>query len=209
MISPMRISGRLASMLDLGRAMALAVLLVFAAVPADAAQDARLDPLFEKLKAASDAREAQIYENAIWRVWLEPEDGAVNSLMRLGLDAQNRGDMFGAFAIYDAITGLKPDYAEGWNRRATAFFLSGEFKRSLADCDEVLKRNPFHFGALAGSGQNWFHLGQYDKAITAWRRALEVNPNLEGIEDSIEVATRLQERKQRNLVRAAAPPTGA
>ena len=62
MISVMRISGRLAAMLDLGRALALAALLIFTVAPAGAAQDARLDPLFEKLKAAADAREAQIYE---------------------------------------------------------------------------------------------------------------------------------------------------
>jgi len=186
MISPMRISGRLASMLDLGRAMALAVLLVMAAVPADAAQDARLDPLFEKLKAASDAREAQIYENAIWRVWLEPDDGAINSLMRLGLDAQNRGDMFGAFAIYDAITGLKPDYAEGWNRRATVLFLLDRLEESRKDAEKTLELEPRHFGALSGLGLIAMRQNHPDKALEVLEKALAINPHMANVRGHVE-----------------------
>lgn len=186
MISLMRISGRLASMLDLGRALALAVLLVLAAVPADAAQDARLDPLFEKLKAASDAREAQIYENAIWRVWLEPEDGAVNSLMRLGLDAQNRGDMFGAFAIYDAITGLKPDYAEGWNRRATVLFLLDRLEESRKDAEKTLELEPRHFGALSGLGLIAMRQNHPDKALEVLEKALAINPHMANVRGQVE-----------------------
>lgn len=186
MISPMRISGRLASMLDLGRAMALAVMLVFAAVPADAAQDARLDPLFEKLKAATDAREAQIYENAIWRVWLEPDDGAINSLMRLGLDAQNRGDMFGAFAIYDAITGLKPDYAEGWNRRATVLFLLDRLEESRKDAEKTLELEPRHFGALSGLGLIAMRQNHPDKALEVLEKALAINPHMANVRGHVE-----------------------
>lgn len=186
MISPMRISGRLASMLDLGRAMALAVMFVFAAVPADAAQDARLDPLFEKLKAAADAREAQIYENAIWRVWLEPDDGAINSLMRLGLDAQNRGDMFGAFAIYDAITGLKPDYAEGWNRRATVLFLLDRLEESRKDAEKTLELEPRHFGALSGLGLIAMRQNHPDKALEVLEKALAINPHMANVRGHVE-----------------------
>jgi tetratricopeptide (TPR) repeat protein len=186
MISPMRVSGLVASMLDLGRALALAALIVFAATPAGAAQDARLDPLFEKLKAASDAREAQIYENAIWRVWLEPEDGAVNSLMRLGLDAQNRGDMFGAFAIYDAITGLKPDYAEGWNRRATVLFLLDRLEESRKDAEKTLELEPRHFGALSGLGLIAMRQNHPDKALEVLEKALAINPHMANVRGHVE-----------------------
>lgn len=186
MISPMRVSGLVASMLDLGRALALAALIVFAAAPAGAAQDARLDPLFEKLKAASDAREAQIYENAIWRVWLEPEDGAVNSLMRLGLDAQNRGDMFGAFAIYDAITGLKPDYAEGWNRRATVLFLLDRLEESRKDAEKTLELEPRHFGALSGLGLIAMRQNHPDKALEVLEKALAINPHMANVRGHVE-----------------------
>ncbi len=173
-------------MLDLGRALALAALVVFAAAPAGAAQDARLDPLFEKLKAASDAREAQIYENAIWRVWLEPEDGAINSLMRLGLDAQNRGDMFGAFAVYDAITGLKPDYAEGWNRRATVLFLLDRLDESRKDAEKTLELEPRHFGALSGLGMIAMRQNQPDKALEVLEKALALNPHMANVRGQVE-----------------------
>ncbi len=186
MISPMRVSGLVASMLDLGRALALAALLIFAPGPAGAAQDARLDPLFEKLKAASDAREAQIYENAIWRVWLEPDDGAVNSLMRLGLDAQNRGDMFGAFAIYDAITGLKPDYAEGWNRRATVLFLLDRLEESRKDAEKTLELEPRHFGALSGLGLIAMRQNHPDKALEVLEKALAINPHMANVRGHVE-----------------------
>jgi tetratricopeptide (TPR) repeat protein len=186
MISPMRISGRLASMLDLGRALALAALIIFAPGIAGAAQDTRLDPLFEKLKAASDAREAQIYETAIWRVWLEPEDGAVNSLMRLGLDAQNRGDMFGAFAIYDAITGLKPDYAEGWNRRATVLFLLDRLEESRKDAEKTLELEPRHFGALSGLGLIAMRQNHPDKALEVLEKALAINPHMANVRGHVE-----------------------
>jgi len=186
MISSMRIAERLAAMLDLGRALALAALVVFAAAPAGAAQDARLDPLFEKLKAASDAREAQIYENAIWRVWLEPEDGAINSLMRLGLDAQHRGDMFGAFAVYDAITGLKPDYAEGWNRRATVLFLLDRLEESRKDAEKTLELEPRHFGALSGLGMIAMRQNQPDKALEVLEKALALNPHMANVRGQVE-----------------------
>ncbi len=173
-------------MLDLGRALALAALLIFAAAPAGASQDARLDPLFEKLKAAADAREAQIYENAIWRVWLEPEDGAINSLMRLGLDAQNRGDMFGAFAVYDAITGLKPDYAEGWNRRATVLFLLDRLEESRKDAEKTLELEPRHFGALSGLGLIAMRQNQPDKALEVLEKALALNPHMTNVRGHVE-----------------------
>ncbi|MCA0451886.1 MAG: tetratricopeptide repeat protein [Proteobacteria bacterium] len=182
----MRISGRLASMLDLGRALALAALIIFAPGIARAAQDARLDPLFEKLKAASDSREAQIYENAIWRVWLEPEDGAINSLMRLGLDAQNRNDMFGAFAIYDAITGLKPDYAEGWNRRATVLFLLDRLDESRKDAEKTLELEPRHFGALSGLGLIAMRQNHPDKALEVLEKALAINPHMANVRGHVE-----------------------
>jgi tetratricopeptide (TPR) repeat protein len=92
---------------------------------------------------------------------------------------------------------MKPDFAEGWNKRATVLFLAGEYRQSLADCDEVMKRNPLHFGALAGYGQIYFQLELYEKAIEYWERALRVNPNMSGIELNIEAARQLIARRQR------------
>lgn len=147
----------------------------------------------------------ELAEQGLWILWGRSGDPAVDALMERGAAQMQTRQLTEAVATYSEVIRRKPAFAEGWNRRATAFFLSGEFKRSLADCEEVLKRNPYHFGALAGSGQVWFHLEHYDKAIAAWRRALEVNPNLAGIEDSIALAARLLEQKRRNYVDAPSP----
>ena len=87
----------------------------------------------------------------------------------------------------------KPDYAEGWNRRATVYYLAGDYRKSIADCDEVLKRNPRHFGALSGLGQIHLALADEEAALAWFRRALEVNPNMVGVEFNIRM---LEERRR-------------
>jgi tetratricopeptide (TPR) repeat protein len=77
---------------------------------------------------------------------------------------------------------MAPDFAEGWNKRATLYFLVGDFERSLKDCDEVIKRNPYHFGSLAGYGQIYMRLNEFERAADYFKRALAVNPNLDGVE---------------------------
>ena len=98
----------------------------------------------------------------------------------MGADRHER-----AIEIFSDVIRRKPGFAEGWNKRATAYFLSGEMRKSLADCDEVMKRNPQHFGALSGYGQIYVHLEEYDKAIAHFRRAVAVNPNLTNLEQVI------------------------
>jgi tetratricopeptide (TPR) repeat protein len=92
---------------------------------------------------------------------------------------------------------MTPEFAEGWNKRATVYFLVGDFERSLRDCDEVIKRNPHHFGALAGYGQIYMQLDDYERAIEYFKRALAVNPNLDGVELQVRVLEHaLAERKK-------------
>jgi tetratricopeptide (TPR) repeat protein len=91
---------------------------------------------------------------------------------------------------------LKPDFAEGWNKRATAFYLAGEYRRSLADCDEVIKRNPSHFGALSGYAQIYLRLDRPDKALEFFRRALAVNPNLDGVQAAIDRLEAFEARRR-------------
>ena len=98
---------------------------------------------------------------------------------------------------YGRAVQLKPDFAEAWNKRATLYFITGEYKKSLADCDEVIKRNPAHFGALAGYGQIYLRLDEPEKALEYFRRALVVNPNMESVEAAVQVLERaLAQRKK-------------
>ena len=82
-------------------------------------------------------------------------------------------------------------FTEGWNKRATLYFLVGDLRKSLADCDEVMKRNPYHFGALAGYAQIYVRLEYYDRALEYSRRALKVNPNMDGVRRNIDLIEHL------------------
>jgi len=127
-------------------------------------------------------------EQGVWMLWGRSGDDKIDALMAQGVEQMEMGNLDDAIAIFSEVIKRKPAFAEGWNKRATVLFLAGDYKRSLADCDQVMKRNPSHFGALAGYGQIYFRLEQYEKAISYWKRALEVNPNMTGVEDGIEAA---------------------
>jgi tetratricopeptide (TPR) repeat protein len=94
----------------------------------------------------------------------------------------------------------KPAFAEGWNKRATVYYLAGQYQNSIADCAEVLKRNPRHFGALSGLGQIYMQLERYDDALAWFRKALEVNPNMLGVEFNLRaIERRLAEKRGKSI----------
>ena len=140
----------------------------------------------------------EVAEAGLWQLWSHSGDEKIDALLARGVDEMRGGDLDTAIATFSSIIDRRPDFAEGWNKRATALFLAGNFRRSLADCNEVIKRNPAHFGALAGFGQIYFQLEQYERAIAFWQRALQVNPNLTGVEASIKATEQLiaQQRKR-------------
>ena len=135
-------------------------------------------------------------EQNVWRVWSRSGDSEVDELLAAGVEEMELGLYNEAIYTFSNVIRRKPDFAEGWNKRATALFLAGDLRRSLADCDEVMKRNPQHFGALSGYGQIYFRLEEYDKAIEYFRRALAVNPNLTGLETAIHGIEKLQREKR-------------
>ena len=139
-------------------------------------------------------------EQALWAVWTRSGDAEIDGLMARGIGEMQSGRIAESVVTFTEIIELRPDFAEGWNKRATALFLAGQLEASLADCDEVLRRNPRHFGALSGYGLIYFRQEQYAKAIDWWRRALEVNPNMAGVAENIERAEALlRERRARTI----------
>jgi tetratricopeptide (TPR) repeat protein len=138
-------------------------------------------PLYERLN--DDSATVRSYaEQALWLLWSRSGDTSVDRLMERGLEEMQSDRHGEAIATFSEVIRRKPAFAEGWNKRATVLYLAGELQRSLADCGEVLKRNPRHFGALSGAGLIHLQLEQHDKALEWFRRALEVNPNMRGIE---------------------------
>jgi tetratricopeptide (TPR) repeat protein len=124
-------------------------------------------------------------ERGLWLLWARSGDAATDELMARGTEEMQSGQHAKAVETFTSVIKAKPDFAEAWNRRATVHYLAGDFERSIADCGEVLKRNPRHFGALSGMGQIFFQLQDYDQALVWYRRALEVNPNMTGVELNI------------------------
>jgi tetratricopeptide (TPR) repeat protein len=139
----------------------------------------------------------ELAEHAIWVVWSRSGDERVDRLFEQGIDEMSSGRVKESIATFSRIVELKPEFAEGWNKRATIYFLAGDLQSSLRDCAEVLQRNPQHFGALAGSGQIYLQLGDYDKARDYFRRALAVNPNLDGVSFNLEMLDRLLEGQRK------------
>jgi tetratricopeptide (TPR) repeat protein len=124
-------------------------------------------------------------EQGLWLLWSRSGDVEIDALMARGSEAMNAARYSEAISVFSEVIQRKPDFAEGWNRRATVYYLAGEYAKSIADCDEVLKRNPGHFGALSGLGQIYLQLEKYEEALAWFRRALDVNPNLLGVEINI------------------------
>jgi tetratricopeptide (TPR) repeat protein len=98
----------------------------------------------------------------------------------------NQGMLTTSVEFFDEAIKRQPAFAEAWNKRATAYYMLGEYKKSLNDCDEVLKRNPNHFGALAGYGQIYLQLAEPRKAVMYFERALSINPNMDQIVELVE-----------------------
>ncbi len=137
-------------------------------------------------------------EQGLWVLWSRSGDKAIDALMTRGVDEMRAGRHADAIATFSEVIRKKPAFAEGWNKRATVLYLAGEYRKSIADCDQVIRRNPHHFGALAGFGQNYFELKEYEKAIRYWKRALQENPNMAAIELNIDGAEELLAERRKH-----------
>jgi tetratricopeptide (TPR) repeat protein len=161
-----------------------------AAAPAPAPETAPaqtdLDTLFTELKNAQSVDAAKATEAAILRRFLISGSDTVDLLMTWAIDSMNKEDYPLALDILDNIVTMKPDYAEGWNKRATVYYLADEYGKSLADSRRVLALQPKHFGALSGLGMIMRELGEKKKAIAAFREALAVDPYLENVKKALE-----------------------
>ena len=128
----------------------------------------------------TDARVQTAAATAVWQIWGRSGDPKIDQLFSRGLEQMQASALGDALATFNEIVRRKPAFAEGWNKRATVYFLLGENEKSLKDCEEVFKHNPHHFGAMSGAGQIHLQLGNMRRALELFRRAVEVNPNLQG-----------------------------
>lgn len=142
----------------------------------------------DRLVARLADDEEDVYTHAaaaLWQIWSRSGDETVDALFRLGVAQVSAGELEPALATFDQIVRRKPEFAEGWNKRATVLFLLGRNGQSLKDCDEVLARNRNHFGALSGAAQIHLRLGHFEQARDYLARALQVHPHLEGAREMV------------------------
>lgn len=140
-------------------------------------QDPRLDGLFERLQTTPDPGEAHLVEQQIWQVWLESDDSSVNRLMRQGVVAMREQNYHAALRAFDRLVGEAPGFAEGWNKRATVYYLMGNWRASVLDIQRTLALEPRHFGALFGLGLIYDALEQPEAALRSFEAALDLNPH--------------------------------
>lgn len=137
---------------------------------------------------------------ALWALWHRSGDPGTDALLQRGIVAMEEGRYAEAVDVFDRVIARAPGFAEGWNKRATVYYLMGEYDRSLADCEEVVRRNPIHFGALAGFGLNYLKTGDLDRAVRYFQRALDVNPNLVSIESALVQLRELLRQRRRDTI---------
>jgi tetratricopeptide (TPR) repeat protein len=162
----------------------------------------RMSDVGALVKALNDSDEEarSIAEAAIWQIWGRSGDSEIDKLYAQGVAFMNFGAAREAIQVFNLIIEKKPDFAEGWNKRATIYYSIGEYKKSLQDCDEVMKRNPLHFGALAGYGLIYSQLDQPQRALEYFRRALKINPNMQGVAKNIELIEQHGKGKRGNYI---------
>jgi tetratricopeptide (TPR) repeat protein len=139
-------------------------------------------------------------ERAMWQVWSRSGDKDIDRLFAVGVEQLNARQGELAVKTFTEVVRRRPEFAEGWNKRATVYYLMGDYQKSLADCDEVMKRNPYHFGALSGYGMIYLQLDQPARALDYFQRALQVNPNLQSVHDTVEMLKPLLIQRRKDTI---------
>jgi tetratricopeptide (TPR) repeat protein len=135
-----------------------------------------------------DRTQAAAAEAYLWSVWCRAGDAETDRVFRAGIEAMQRGNMRDAENMFSRVIDRAPDFAEGWNKRATARFMMKDFLESIEDCQETIARNPNHFGACSGQGLCHMSLGQFREAAICFRRALEIHPHLNAVRHNLTIA---------------------
>ena len=145
-----------------------------------------LDTLFAKLQTATDPMAIQTLEAAIWEQWTMLPDEAPRRLMLRGIAEMQAQELESAVVTFTRLIETAPQFPEGWNKRATVHWLLGNFKASIDDICETVKREPRHFGAYSGLGMIRAQMNEPARAVAAFELARKYNPHIVGIDAEIE-----------------------
>jgi len=166
-------------------------LLVGSPVRADQA-DPRLDRLFGRLNVVDDEEKEEVARITaeIWSIWRQSGSPGLDMKMQEGQRFMKQGILHSALGNFDFIIRVRPDFSEGWHKRATVYFLMGDYASSIADIQKTVELEPRHFGAFAGLGLIYLKMGKEEAALRALEQALDINPHLSGTRQTVETLRR-------------------
>jgi len=159
--------------------------------------DERLDGLFADLGSNSDIRRIRATENRIWEIWLQHANPDVERLLVIGTERMNNRQYPEALLVFNQLVESVPDFAEAWNKRATLFYMLGNFEASIDDIEATLELEPRHFGALSGLGLVYLQQGELQKARQAFEELIGVHPNSPNAQENLRYVI---ERLQKDLI---------
>jgi tetratricopeptide (TPR) repeat protein len=149
-------------------------------------RDFRLDGLFARLQTTSSRPEAEAAQRQIWLIWTECDDSQADRLMQGGIQAMAARRHGLALQYFDRLVERAPDFAEGWNKRATVHYLMGDYAASVVDIERTLELEPRHFGALSGLGMIYDTIGEPAAALRSFEAAVAINPHLDGTRQRVD-----------------------
>ncbi len=144
--------------------------------------NARLDELFDILSETTDASEAAPIAREIWRVWGLPKNSKASVPLVQGVVHMAKGALPDARSSFDQVIAIDPDFAEGWNKRATVAYMQGDFDNSVHDIQKTLALEPRHFGALSGLALIYENLGKEETALDILLQVKEIYPGMPGLD---------------------------
>lgn len=148
-------------------------------------KDMQLNELFEQLSTAERASVTQEIETKIWALWLESGDDIINQMMEEATTLMLDSQYSKAIELFSRVIEQMPDFVEAWNKRATAYFLRGDYKKSMDDAKVTLSLEPRHFGALSGLASIYLTVGDNHAALRAFERILDIKPKQSTIQAQV------------------------
>lgn len=143
-----------------------------------------MEALFEGLRASAEPAAVQQIEGRIYAIWSQSGSDSMDLLLTRGRDALEAGDTKKAIEHFSALIDHAPDFAEGYNARATALYQAGRYGQSLEDIRRALALNPRHFNAMSGLALILEEIGEPEAALAAWREVEKIHPHREGLADA-------------------------
>lgn len=158
-------------------------------------RNSELNDLFTQLQTKNSSIALKI-EKKIWKIWSTHKSKDRKGYRLTDMLAQGelmiiKKNLNEAINIFSLIISIDSEWAEAWNKRATALYLSGRYEDSINDIKKTLQLEPRHFGAITGLGLNQIELKNYRNALKSYQEAQNIYPTMEAAKKMIPLINEL------------------